>query len=126
MDFSRINECLSDAIRKCRTLSEDIPNLVNLPLLVVFFFDFFADYFDFYTRRMDRFPEVSGIAKIEVDDHEIRKRTKTMSSEELKAKIESGSMAGWPPSSKILVVAPNECAATPLPSHFLDRCLTSP
>ncbi|OGP77645.1 MAG: hypothetical protein A2V86_06495 [Deltaproteobacteria bacterium RBG_16_49_23] len=125
INFSRIDECLCNAIGKCRTLGEDVPALVNLPLLVVFFFDFFADYFDFYPCRMERFPEVSGVATIEVD-HEIRKRAKSMSLQDLKATIESGSMKGWPPNSKGFVVVPNECAASPLPSHFLHRCLTRP
>jgi len=122
IDFSRIEDDLADAVRKCKTLALDVPSLADLPLLVVFFFDPFADHFSLYPSRMAGFPGVSGIAKVEID-HAIRAKAQKMSLEELKKVLDSGSMAGWPPNSKDFRIVPNECAKYPLPRHFVDFCL---
>ena len=122
IDFGRIRDNLRDAERKYRCLIEDRPSLQALPLLVVFFFDPFADFFDLYPSRMEEFPEVSGIARV-ISDHAIRQVAEKMSLNEIKARIEAGSMRGLPASSKEFLLVQNECAINPLPDYFVEMCI---
>lgn len=119
----KIDENLADAVDKYRTLVSDRPELRDLPLVVALFFDEFADHFDLYPSKMERFPEVSGILKVE-KDHAIRTAAETMTLAELEERIETGNMGGLPPSSKMFRLVENECAAVRLPRHFVDTCLT--
>ncbi len=121
--FEKIEEDLAAAVAKYRALLEDRPQLAGLPLVVVFFIDFFANDFDLYPRDMPTFPEISGIMRVELS-HEIRRAAEGLSLEELAKRIESGSMEGMPPPSKTFRVVPNTTAKNPLPQHFLDRCIT--
>ena len=122
VSFEKIDENLADAVDKYRILKQDRPELGGLPLVVALFFDEFADHFDLYPSKMDRFPEVSGILKVE-RDHAIRAAAEKMTLEELAERIESGSMAGLPPNSKMFRLLENECAAVKLPRHFVEACL---
>src|SRR5262249_44090052 len=45
---TQIDDCLSDAVRKRDALVADQPHLEKLPLLVAFFFDFYADHLHLY------------------------------------------------------------------------------
>lgn len=125
IDLSKIDENLADAVSKYRALIADEPNLSDVPLVVALFFDFFADHlFDFYDAEMDRFPEVSGILRVE-SDHEIREIAQRMTTRELKDFIERKSMVGMPPNSKRFVLVQNECAKVKLPEHFIKACISS-
>src|SRR6266480_5448921 len=71
INLNKIDEGLADAIDKRKALVEDDSSFADLPLLVAFFFDFFAEYLHFYPRSFDkrdeRFQEISGILTIESD-----------------------------------------------------------
>ncbi len=122
VDFTKINMNMTNAVSKYRTLLADRPELVNVPLVVAFFFDPFADHFDLYPRKME-FPEVSGILKVE-KDHLIRAVAEKMSLEQLEDRIASGSMAGLPPNTKAFRLVENESAKLKLPRHFVEWCIT--
>ena len=55
--------------------------------------------------------------------HAIRQVAKKMSLNELKARIEAGSMRGLPASSKEFLLVQNECAINPLPDYFVEMCI---
>jgi hypothetical protein len=122
IDFRKIDDCLSDAVGKCHCLIADCPEFEAVPLTVAFFFDFFPDYFDFYPRRMERFPEVSGILKI-VEDRTIKQIAKKMSLIELERRIKAGDMNGLAPSGKEFLLVQNQCANLRLPNHFVSACI---
>ena len=124
-DFSDIDNALANAVVKYHDLVEDSPELARVPLVVVLFFDEFADHFNLYQPNMDRFPDVAGILKIE-SDHLIDAVAKTMSQEEVLARIESGSMAGMPRSTKRFRLLENTCAKRKLPRDFVAKCITAP
>ena len=123
VSFEQIDEDLRDTVQKYLKLVEDRPELAGTPLVVAFFFDPFADVFDLYPSRMEAFPEVSGILKIEVA-LTIRRMAEQMSLEELRERIDSGSMKVFPPPSKEFRLLENELAENPLPRHFVDLCIT--
>ncbi len=50
IDLTKIDDCLGDAVRKRTAFVADRPELKDLPLIVAFFFDFFADFLPFYPR----------------------------------------------------------------------------
>jgi hypothetical protein len=122
IDFRKIDDNLFDAVRKYRCLIDDCPEFEVLPFAVAFFFDFFADYFDYYPRRMDRFPEVSGILKI-VEDRAIEQIARKMTSVELERRIKASDLSGLPPSSKDFLLVENQCANLRLPRHFVMDCI---
>jgi len=65
IDRTKIDDCLSDAVRKRMALVKDCPKFARLPLLVAIFFDFFADFLHAYPRTFNE--DVSGILTIERD-----------------------------------------------------------
>ena len=67
---TQFDERLSDAVRKRDALVTDEPNLEKLPLLVAFFFDFYADHLHLYPRTFNK--EVSGILTIKRDEATIK------------------------------------------------------
>lgn len=123
IDLGPMKADLSDAVAKYKQLVADEPEFEGLPLLVVFFFDEFADNFDFFPSKMDEHPEVSGIAVVE-RDAAIASIVDKMPLEELESVAKSGSMKGFPPNSKELRLVLNEVALNPLPEHFVESCLS--
>jgi hypothetical protein len=65
IDLSQIRDDLADAVRKRAALVADDSQFKNVPLLVAFVFDFFADFLPFYPRSFN--VGVSGILTIEKD-----------------------------------------------------------
>ncbi len=122
VDFTAIERNLADAVSKYKALLKDQPELRGVPLVVAFFFDPFADHFRLYPRRMEDFPEVSGIVKV-VSDHLLKAAARKMSLQELKERVDSGDMSGLPPNTKTFELLENECAEVKLPRHFVGSCL---
>ena len=122
IDLRRIDENLADAVGKHRCLKTDQADLAHLPLLVAFAFDFFADRFRFYPTEMSAYPEVSGIAKI-LENRALRAAARKLSTEEMKERIDSGTMRGLPPQSKEFLLVENACAVLKLPKHFVLACV---
>ena len=122
IDFRKIDDNLSDAVSKYRCLIADCPELRTVPLAVALFFDFFADYFDYYPKRMEDLPEVSDILKI-VEDRAIEKIAGKMSLKELERRIKTKDISTFPPSRKDFVLVENECANFRLPKHFISACI---
>jgi hypothetical protein len=124
IDLTKIDDCLSDAVRKRSALVADHPSLADLPLLVAFFFDFFADFLPFYPRTMDeRFQDISGILTIESDVA----RTKSferLSVEEQELRLRTGLTAGLPPNTNDFVLVRNKTARRRVPKDFQLLCLT--
>jgi hypothetical protein len=124
IDFTDMDNALANAVSKYRELIEDRPELARVPLVVAFFFDFFADHFDLYRADMDRFKDVAGILKVE-RDHVIDAVASKMSQTDLEARCESKSMAGMPPNTKVFRLLKNTCARLKLPRDFVARCITA-
>jgi len=122
IDFSKIDDNLSDAVSKYHCLITDCPEFKAVPLAVAFFFDFFANYFDYYPRRMEHFPEVSGILKI-VKDRAIERIAKKMRLIELERRIKTKDLSSFPPSSMDFLLVENQCANLRLPKHFVSACI---
>jgi hypothetical protein len=121
IDLRRISDNLADAVRKRNALIKDDPDFADLPLLVAFFFDFFADHLVCYPRSFD--PEISGILTIKKDIA----RTKAfgqLSDNEQEQRLRTGDMSGLPPSSQDFVLIQNKAARRGVPRDFQDRCLT--
>jgi hypothetical protein len=124
IDLTKIDDCLSDAVRKRSALVADGPSFANLPLLVAFFFDFFADFLPFYPRTMDkRFQDISGILTI-AKDVARTKAFEKLSVKEQELRIRTGLAAGLPPNSKDFVLVRNKSARRRLPRDFQLRCHT--
>ncbi len=124
IDLTKIDHCLSDAVRKHAATIADRPQLQNLPLLVALFFDFFADYLPFYPRAMDpRFRDVSGIVTIE---HDIarNKAFEKLTVEEQENRLRTGLTSGLPPNSRDFALVQNQNARRPLPRAFVLSCVT--
>jgi hypothetical protein len=123
IDTRKIDDDLADAVRKRDALVADEKSLKDVPLLVAFFFDFFADYLDFYPRRFNA--DVSGILTIKSNAARLRAFQK-LSVEEQERRLRTGSMAGLPPDSKdfVLVRNKNKAAGRPVPKDFQLRCFT--
>jgi len=126
IDFTVIENNLSNAISKYRCLINDYPLLSRVPLVVVFFLDFFAEIiFELYPKDdLKRFPEISGILKIE-SNRAIRKVCENISLDDLKQIINTNSMRGLPPNSKEFLLIENKGANTKLPRHFVESCVTN-
>ena len=121
IDLTRISDNLADAVRKRNALVKDEPNFTDLPLLVAFFFDPFADYLVCYPRTFD--PEVSGILTIEKDIA----RTKAfgqLSIDEQERRLRTGRMNDLPPNSKDFVLIRNKAARRSVSRDFQDQCFT--
>jgi len=123
IDLTRISDNLADAVRKRNALAKDDPNFADLPLLIAFFFDFFADHLVCYPRTFD--PEVSGIVTIAKDIA----RTKVfgqLSIDEQERRLRTGRMNDLPPNSKDFVLVRNKAACRSVPTDFQDQCFTEP
>jgi hypothetical protein len=123
IDLTRISDNLADAVRKRNALVKDDPKFAELPLLVAFFFDPFADDLVCYPRSFD--PEVSGILTIEKDIA----RTKAfgqLSVDEQERRLKTGRMNYLPPNSKDFVLIRNKTARRSVPRDFQDQCITEP
>ena len=121
IDLTRISDNLADAVRKRNALVKDDPNFADLPLLVAFFFDFFADHLVCYPRAFD--PEVSGILTIGRDIA----RTDAfgqLSTDEQEQRLRGERMAGLPPSSKDFILVRNKAARRRVPRYFHNQCFT--
>jgi hypothetical protein len=119
INLTRISDNLADAVRKRNALVKDEPKFADLPLLVAFFFDFFADHLVCYPRSFD--PEVSGILTIEKDIA----RTKAfgqLSVDEQERRLRTGCMNDIPPNSKDFVLIRNKAARRGVPRDFQDQC----
>jgi hypothetical protein len=119
IDLTKINECLSDAVRKRSALVADDPSFADLPLLVAFFFDSFADFLHFYPRTMDQ--EISGILTIEIDAA-MTKAFEKLSAKEQEMRLRTGFAAGLPPNSKGFVLVRNKAARHHVRRDFQLRC----
>ena len=121
IDLRKIHECLEDAARKRTALVADDSSCAELPLLVAFFFDPYADFLDFFPRQMDK--DISGILTIETDVA----RTKAFAKlplEEMRRRLETDSMDDLPRTSKGFVVVRNKAAQRRVPKDFELRCVT--
>ena len=126
IDLPKIDDCLSDAVRKRSALVADLPGLKNVPLIVAFFFDFFADFLPFYPRKMDeRFQDISGILTIERDVARTR-AFERLDVEEQELRLKTGLEFGLPPNTKDFVLVRNKTARRRVPKDFQLLCLTEP
>jgi len=119
IDLTKITGCLSDAVHKRYALVKDDPRFAKLPLVVAFFFDFFADFLPFYPRTMDQ--EISGILTIEIDAA-LTKAFGKLSVEEQELRLRTGFAAGLPPNSKGFVLVRNKIARRRVPRDLQLRC----
>jgi hypothetical protein len=124
VDFSRIEDNLTNAVGKYKVLTADVPDLKGIPYLVVFFFDFFADRFHLYPSRMDRFPEVSAIAKV-IENHALHEAARALTLEELARRAKTSDFEGLPPPSVDFFLVENECADVAMPTNFRGKCIVS-
>ncbi len=127
IDLTGISEGLADAVRKRRELVKDDSSFADLPLLVAFSFDPFADHLHCYPRTFDErdehFREVSGILTIK-EDVARTKAFERLSDEEQERRIRTRSMTGLPPPSKDFVLVRNKSALRVVPKDFQLRCIT--
>jgi hypothetical protein len=127
IDLSKIDKGLVDAIDQRKALVEDDSSFAELPLLVAFFFDPFAEYLFFYPRSFDerdeRFRDVSGILTIK-EDVARNKAFEKLSREQQKQHLRTGSMdADLPPHGTDFVLVPNQAAIRAVPEDFARLCL---
>ena len=130
LDARKIDRRLKETLRQRAALVADEPKYAELPLLVAFDFDFFADYMLFWTFKEhgERFREVSGILTMAVNV-ERKKAIDKLSHEEqgrrLKAELEGNTHVNddLPPRSRDFVLVPNETAVRSVPPDFADLCL---
>jgi hypothetical protein len=126
IDLRKINDCLADAVRKRLAHVDDVPRHKDLPLLVAFFFDFFADFLPFYPRTMDEsFKDVSGILTIERDIARTKAFEK-LEVEEQERRLRGGLQSGLPPNTKDFALVRNKTAQRPVPKDFQLKCVTEP
>jgi hypothetical protein len=121
IDLTKIRDNLADAIRKRNALVADDPNSADLPLLVAFFFDFFADHLVCYPRTFD--PEVSGILTIKKDITRIEAFGR-LSTDEQERRLRTGCMNNLPANSKDFILIRNKAARRRVPRTFQDVCFT--
>lgn len=122
IDLSQIRDDLADAVRKRDALVADESQFKNVPLLVAFVFDFFADFLPFYPRKFN--VGVSGILTIE-KDVALTRAFGQLPIEEQAQRLRNGVAAGLPPNSKDFALVRNkDKAARRVPKDFCLRCLT--
>jgi hypothetical protein len=122
IDLTQISDDLADAVRKRDALVADESKFKNVPLLVAFAFDFFADFLPFYPRTFN--VEVSGILTIEKDVARVTAFAK-LPIEEQARRLRTGMAAGLPPNSKDFALVRNKNkAARRVPKDFQLRCIT--
>jgi hypothetical protein len=122
IDLTKITDNLADAVRKRAALVNDEKRYRDLPLLVAFFFDFFADFLPFYPRKFN--PDVSGILTIKSNAARTEAFGK-LSIEEQEQRLRTASMAGLPPDSKDFVLVRNRNKTRrPIPKAFQHECIT--
>jgi|ERR1051326_2399321 len=122
IDLTDIDDCLASAVRKRAALVADEPRFADLPLLVAFSFDFYADFLHFYPRTFDE--NVSGILTIQADIAR-KQAVDKFSDEELERRIRTGDESGLPPTSKDFALVRNKAAAARrVPKHFQLCCHT--
>ena len=121
----KIDKGLSDAIDKRKALVEDDSSFADLPLLVAFFFDFYADYLVCYPRSFDErdesFREVSGILTI-ASQVESDERWETLSHEEQRRRAKA-EFEGNAPRPTRFVLVQNQATICPVPEDFARLCL---
>ena len=122
IDLTKITDNLADAVRKRAALVHDEKRFKELPLLVAFLFDFFADFLHFYPRNFNA--DVSGILTIKSNTVRTQAFEK-LSIEEQEQRLRRGSMAGLPPDSKDFVLVRNKNKTRrPIPRAFQHECIT--
>jgi len=121
IDLRKMSDNLADAVHKRNALIEDDSSFADLPLLVAFFFDPFADFLVRYPRTFD--PEVSGMLTIEKDVARNNAFEK-LSTEEQEQRLRAGRMADLPGNSKDFVLVRNKAAHRRVPRDFQNRCVT--
>jgi len=121
IDLRDIDNCLASAVRKRAALVADEPTFSDLPLLVAFSFDFYADFLHCYPRTFDE--NVSGILTIEANIAQ-KKAIEQFSDEELERRVRARDESGLPPPSEDFVLVRNKAAARTVPEHFQLSCQT--
>ena len=121
---TQIDDCLSNAVRKRDALVADQPHLENLPLLVAFFFDFYADHLHLYPRKFNK--EVSGILTIKRDDATIKAFEELSPAEQERRLFDANWELGLPTSGKVFVLVRNKAARRKVPKDFQHYCRTEP
>jgi hypothetical protein len=127
---TQIDDCLSDAVRKRDALVTDkrAKNEVTgrifekLPLLVAFFFDFFADHLHLYPRTFNK--DVSGILTIKRDDATIKAFEELRPADQERLLFDPNWEAGLPTSGKVFVLVRNKAARRKVPRDFQYYCRT--
>lgn len=121
-DFEAIYRDFDDAVAKYQALIVDRPELSEVPLVVVVFFDAFADCFDRIPDDLGRFPDIAAFARV-VRDRAIQEKADKITLEEIAEVLDRGSMKGFPPNSKELHLVLNRAARLDLPVDFVARCV---
>jgi hypothetical protein len=122
IDRTKIDECLASAVHKHAAVADDEKSLKNVPLLVAFAFDFFADFLHAYPRTFNE--DVSGILTIEIDRARL-KAFEQLGIEEQEQRIRNPEFtAGLPPHSKEFVLVRNKAARRKVQKHFQFQCHT--
>jgi hypothetical protein len=121
--LTQIDDCLSDAVRKRAALVTDDPNLEKLPLLVAFFFDFYA------AHLLHRYPRtfnkgVSGILTIKRDEATIKTFEQLSPAEQERRLFDPRWEDGLPTSGKVFVLLRNKAALRKVPRDFQMLCMT--
>ncbi|MBN1823924.1 MAG: hypothetical protein JW803_06370 [Endomicrobiales bacterium] len=124
LSFEDIDNNLNNAIKKKNDYIKAFPGHANLPLLVIFFFDFWAEsLFELYPQNeLERYPEISGIAIIEVD-RKLKQKAGNIGLNNLESLIKSGSTKGLPPNEKEFRLEKNRKATCKIPRKFQLACL---
>lgn len=114
-------QALEEATEQYRQLAADEPQHAGLPLLVVFFYDFFADP-SLLDRRQPDFPDLSGYLLL-VENRELLAVAADMPMDELERRIDSGTAKEMPPPAKEWRLLENQHARVPVPEHIRLACL---
>lgn len=130
--LTNIDDCLSDAVRKRDALvTDELENnrvtgriFEKLPLLVAFFFDFYADYLHLYPRSFNQ--DVSGILTIKRDDATIKAFEELRPADQERLLFNPNWEAGLPTSGKVFVLVRNrnKDARRKVPQDFQHHCRT--
>jgi len=121
IDLREISDKLANAVQQRKALVEDVSSYADLPFLVAFFFDPFADVLDAFPDTFEA--EVSGILTIKNDVPRTNAFEK-LSEEQQEQILRTQSAAGLPPESKNFALVRNKAASRPVPTDFQYQCLT--